>query len=130
VASADQGRDPAAPAQLYLVLHHDLNALKLGITGEGTGRVHEHRQQGWELVCTYALATAADAAWVEAQVIAAWRAAGYPPGVDRAAMPQTGWTETVSQAHVDVPAARRQLEAVLADERRRRARAAAPGVPA
>ena len=110
------------------MLHHDLNALKVGITGlavRGPDRMAQHRRQGWELVCTYPLGTGADAAWAEAQVIAAWRAAGYPPGVDPERMPQAGWTETVSMALVDVPAARRQMEAILAEERRRRARAAA-----
>lgn len=58
-------------------LYSELNALKVGIT-TGEDRLAAHRQQGWQLVATYPPPTAADAAYVEAQVIEGWRAAGWP----------------------------------------------------
>lgn len=105
-------------------LYSELIALKVGIT-TGEDRLAAHRQQGWQLVVTYPPPTAADAAYVEAQVIEGWRAAGWPQAVEAEQMPQGGCTETVSMAHMDAPTARRQMEAALAAERLRSARAAA-----
>ncbi len=74
------GFDRTSPAVVYLVTHPLLNAHKIGVAGVDSRRLDHHRAQGWNLHCTVAFDTGAEAHRVE-QAVLRWMRddRGWPP---------------------------------------------------
>jgi hypothetical protein len=98
-----QGFSAIALSIVYLMAHPVFQALKIGVGNVGNDRVGWHQRDGWELLALVGTGTGDAARAFERSVLVAWRAAGYPYGVDKAEMPRKGYTETAP----DSPDARR-----------------------
>ena len=98
------GIDPEKPAVLYLIVHDELEAVKVGIAGRESPRVANHERLGWSVVRVWHLATGRAAHDVEQSLLDIWAVSGVPRGASADDMPIGGWTETASLAAVDVPA--------------------------
>lgn len=94
VECAESGFKKEKPALVYLVTNKRLNAAKVGICNEETGRIERHTSRGWVLYDIERFAEGRHAAQVEREVIAEWRARGWEAVRDCGA-PYDGWTETV-----------------------------------
>ncbi|MFD9047208.1 GIY-YIG nuclease family protein [Streptomyces zaomyceticus] len=92
---ASHGFDLTAPARVYVVQHHQHNAVKIGIGGTAgrNERVKQHRRSGWVLARDWHFATGVEAHAVEQAVLQHLREAGHGPYLSRDTMPN-GWTET------------------------------------
>jgi hypothetical protein len=91
-------------ALVYLVIHADLGAVKVGISEADGTRIAQHRRRGWQLVAAF-LVTGKEAVSIERTVLKWWRVdLSLPIHVASAAMPQGGWTETVAAARIDLGA--------------------------
>lgn len=90
------------PGLIYVVLHADLGAIKVGIGIANAGRVGQHLANGWTGVLAIEEGlTIADVRAIENAVLAAWRAAGVPFGALQHHMPQQGYTETAPGTKAD-----------------------------
>ncbi|WIE81350.1 zinc-ribbon domain-containing protein [Curtobacterium sp. MCSS17_016] len=70
---AEYGFNAAAPAVVYFLHHPDLDAHKVGIAGEGSGRLSKFVRAGWTVVHSRQFATGAAARSVEKAVHTWWR---------------------------------------------------------
>jgi hypothetical protein len=99
---ATRGMDYSAPGYVYLIVHHDYDALKIGIGGVEK-RLKEHTVFGWKLVSRWNFVTGHKASLVEEKVLKHLRQdlklAHY---LSKADMPQAGHTETFSLDQVTV----------------------------
>ncbi|MGF1427495.1 helix-turn-helix domain-containing protein [Kitasatospora sp. LaBMicrA B282] len=91
---ADYGFKRERPAQVYLLTHEGLGAAKIGICNLNTGRIQKHQGQGWQLHATLDFPLGRDAARLEREVLAEWRAQNWKPVRDHGRT-YDGWTETV-----------------------------------
>jgi hypothetical protein len=90
-------------AVLYLLTHERLGAHKIGIMHTDSARLQRHRDEGWQ-VCHELVADGETVDRIETDVLAWWRFELHlPPHVDRALMPQGGYTETVDAEAVSIP---------------------------
>lgn len=81
---------------VYLIAHHELGALKIGVASDDSDRLNQHLDHGWVLRASWPFRDFTDAFIVEESVLDRWRNLyGAPPAVHRSGMPQGGWTETV-----------------------------------
>ncbi|MFB9249957.1 hypothetical protein ACFFWE_17060 [Sphaerisporangium melleum] len=96
---ATGGIDYDAPALVYVVLHRQLGAVKVGVTGAGLryDRIHEHQRHGWDAYRSQLFDTGELAERTEQAVIAQLRARGLQPFLSATDMPQRGWTETFAR---------------------------------
>ncbi|MYW01126.1 GIY-YIG nuclease family protein [Streptomyces sp. SID3343] len=92
---AGHGFDLTAPARVYVMQHHQHNAVKVGIGGTAgrNERVNHYRRSGWVLARDWHFATGIEAHAVEQAVLQHLREAGHDPYLNRGTMPN-GWTET------------------------------------
>lgn len=91
---------------LYLISHARLQALKIGISNNASqsDRVSDHVTHGWKVENIWTFANFNVAERIEGAVIAWWRnEMRLPPHVPQSAMPQGGYTETVSLAGIGIP---------------------------
>ncbi|MGW5258755.1 hypothetical protein ACWERW_38730 [Streptomyces sp. NPDC004012] len=98
---AEHGFKREQPAMVYLLSHARLQAAKVGICNVGTGRIEKHRSRGWQLHATLAFEVGRDAARLEREVLAEWRAQNWKPVRDGDSA-YDGWTET-TPVTADVP---------------------------
>ncbi|MGW6418536.1 hypothetical protein [Streptomyces sp. NPDC055055] len=92
---AQYGFKPDKPGYLYLLVHADLAAVKIGICNEETDRVRSHKSNGWALI-QQELLPGHLAAKAEDLVLEHWAKLDLPYGASKDDMPQGGWTETVA----------------------------------
>ncbi|MFB6888923.1 GIY-YIG nuclease family protein [Kitasatospora sp. NPDC056327] len=113
---ASHGFDLTAPARVYVVQHHQHNAVKVGIGGTAgrNERVAQHRRSGWVLVQDWHFATGVEAHAVEQAVLQQLREAGHGPYLSRDIMPN-GWTETFDADLVTPTALATIVKASIAD---------------
>jgi hypothetical protein len=91
------GPDPTAPAMVYVVIHHGLGAVKVGVTSleARTDRIDSHRRRGWDVVNTVKTPTGDIAYRIEDEVITYLENdLSLESYLDSADMPQGGATET------------------------------------
>ena len=90
-------RHRGGPARLYLFVHREMGAIKVGIThAEHDSRLQSHRAWGWEQLGVVDFATRSEAKAEEHRIIKSWRDEGYPPALSPELVPQGGWTETAA----------------------------------
>jgi recombinational DNA repair protein (RecF pathway) len=102
---AQPGIDYGAPGIVYLMVHTDFYAAKIGITSSITkvDRIETHVKHGWQLLVRWDVETALRAEEIEQEVLSWWRDELHAPyALTKAEMKQGGHTETVSFLHVDV----------------------------
>jgi hypothetical protein len=107
---------PGRSIGLYLVTHEAHQAAKIGIgivwANGHMPRVAVHLSHGWSIHAAWTgISALPDAYGIERAVIRRWREAGLPPAVTRAQMPQSGYTETVALAAVNLAALVRDIGA-------------------
>jgi hypothetical protein len=85
---------------LYLLLHPEWSAMKIGI-GD-CNRQREHGRHGWVVICTWDYDTRAEVMAAEDRVLQLW--GGKRGYLTPEQMPQCGWTETIHIAHYDMAA--------------------------
>jgi hypothetical protein len=93
---------------IYLVVSAQRSAVKVGIMNAGSGRLDEHRRNGWESLIidgepfVWPVPTGRQAEEIEHAIIRVWREGlGAAIAVAAHDMPQGGFTETASLALVD-----------------------------
>lgn len=103
---------------VYLVVNSALGAAKVGIAVEIHGqsrRLKEHQREGWEVhACWNTLESLAHALDVERVVLNGWRDQGLPPALMPNDMPQSGYTETVALADIDLDSTTNLIEQAIA----------------
>jgi hypothetical protein len=57
-ACATYGFDPSAPSLMYPLVFDDL--MKIGVVGEDTTRLDQHRRSGWQTVMTWPTETSVE----------------------------------------------------------------------
>lgn len=90
---------------LYLIESESFDSFKIGITKQSskTDRVEEHLKEGWTLVQTWVLDGPVVAEAIEQTVLDWWRhGLKTKSSVTSVAMPQGGFTETISRQKVEV----------------------------
>ena len=90
---------------VYLVVNADYQTVKVGVTTTlaRKNRIATHHRESWQLVQTWDVSTGGDAYDIEQTILRWWRdGLGAPPAMQKADMPQGGWTETASLLWVDV----------------------------
>jgi hypothetical protein len=105
------------PAVVYLLRHEDLEALKVGIASRvsRTDRIAQHAFKGWKTIGSWSTPTGFHAAAVELGVLNWWRnELGAPVALTKRDMPQGGYTETVSELHVDLAETLAKIESAVA----------------
>jgi len=99
------GLDFTLPAYIYLITHTELNAHKIGISGEYAkkNRLQDHARQGWKIFKKKTFLTADETYEVE-QAVLLWlrEERGLGPYLSKEEMPQSGWTETVDALRIDL----------------------------
>ena len=91
------GVPPTRPAEVYVVHHDGLGAVKVGICASGSPRIAGHRRQGWALVGALALNTGEQAWQIEQAVLTHVRQQlSLGPFPVPAGIRRSGWTETFS----------------------------------
>jgi hypothetical protein len=99
------GLDFTLPAYIYLITHPELNAHKIGISGEYAkeNRLQDHARQGWKIFKKKTFLTADETYEVE-QAVLLWlrEERGLGPYLSKEEMPQSGWTETVDALRIDL----------------------------
>jgi hypothetical protein len=97
---AKGGIDFAAPGFIYIVTHHQMRAVKVGIANEPTSRhdrVKLHERRGWITEYLLGFPSADDAFRVEQAVLRWLRVErGLAPVLKSHQTPQGGWTETAN----------------------------------
>jgi hypothetical protein len=89
-------------ALVYLLVHEEFGAVKIGVGKDGGDRVSKHARHGWTVLELWGGLTPQRAWDAEQMVLELWRSLQIPHGVTREQMPQFGWTETAPLAMVDV----------------------------
>jgi hypothetical protein len=93
------------PALVYLITHNRHGAAKVGVSDVAGTRLARHQQRGWQLTAAFQV-PAKTAIEIETKVLCWWRGElGLPSFLNRAQMPQGGWTETVDAARIDLAVA-------------------------
>jgi len=90
---------------LYLIENESFDSYKIGITKQSskTDRVEEHLKEGWTPVQTWVLDDPVVAEAIEQIILDWWRhSLKTKPSVTSSAMPQGGFTETISRKKVEV----------------------------
>jgi len=114
---ADWGIDYTAPGFIYLMVNHELNAIKLGIGGErrsrGRDRVKQHEKHGWKLYKKMSFETADLAFNVEQETLKWLRdKKKLQVFLSLEEMPQGGHTETIDASAIKMATVWAKVEAV------------------
>jgi hypothetical protein len=108
------GFSSAASAIVYLIVHQDYAAAKVGIGHSVEGRLHKHQRRGWEALLVMHV-TGPVAMATEDAILAWWRNdLGLLPHLGPEEMPQTGWTETVAVDEIDLAETMRRIRRLAA----------------
>lgn len=94
------------PAYLYLMLHPELNSLKVGVGGHSAknDRIEAHKKYGWVLFKQQSFATGDIAYQIEQETLSWLRVdLGLPKFLVIEQMPQGGHTETIDASEIDLP---------------------------
>ena len=103
---SNSGFDLNAPGYFYLMLHPELNSLKVGIGGSENrfDRIQTHEKYGWMLFKRKDFASGNIAYELEQDVLGWLRVdLGLPIYLAKENMPQSGHTETVDASEIDLP---------------------------
>lgn len=93
---AGKGHNLNDPANLYLLQHPELGAIKVGVTKVDSTRLENYARDGWQVVQTVRHENGQHAYDAEAKVLAELAATGFPASfLSEGEMP-SGWTETFS----------------------------------
>lgn len=114
----------AGSGYLYLISHANLQALKIGVSNNASqsDRVSDHVSQGWKVENIWTFNNFSSAERIEGAVIAWWRnELKLPPHVPQSAMPQGGYTETVSSARIGIPKTTAFVEKLIGQAEGKRA---------
>lgn len=84
---------------LYIIYHPQYDAIKVGIGDIAGKRFKAHRTKGWELVAYWYFQNRAGARRVESTVLKTLRER-YGYFLDKADMPQNGYTETFDASKI------------------------------
>lgn len=110
--------DLLAPAYFYIIVNHDLRALKVGISNlvRRTDRIKAHEKEGWLLLYRQELDTGELAFDLEQKVLT-WIRQEKKLGIYlvKDQMPQGGWTETVDADEITLLEIRNYFEDLLID---------------
>ena len=107
---APKGMDFKAPGYVYLVIHHEYDALKVGIGGVDK-RIKDHTSLGWKLVKRWNFTTGHKASLVEEKVLKHLRYdLKLQYFLSKEDMPQAGHTETFSLDQVSIVYVRDQID--------------------
>jgi recombinational DNA repair protein (RecF pathway) len=99
---ATNGMDYKAPGYVYLIVHHDYDALKVGIGGTEK-RLKQHTIFGWKLVSRWNFVTGHKASLIEERILKHLRQdLKLAHFLSREDMPQAGHTETFSLDQISV----------------------------
>ena len=99
---AIQGLDLKSPAYIYLIVHDELNSLKIGI-GSQELRIRQHTSLGWKLVKRWNFKTGYKASGIEEKVLTYLREdLNLPYYLSKEQMPQKGHTETFGLDDIDL----------------------------
>ena len=94
------------PAYIYLILHPELNSLKIGIGGKNArnDRIADHQKYGWIVYKQESFSTGEIAYEIEQEVLSWLRVElGLSKYLVAEQMPQGGHTETVDASEIDLP---------------------------
>jgi hypothetical protein len=99
---AEKGMDMTAPSYLYLIVHDQYGALKIGVGNvqekKKTDRLENHRRRNWETFKIWNFNTGAEAYYVEQAVLTTLRIElQIPKFLHKSQMPQRGETETMDR---------------------------------
>ena len=109
---AKKGMDFSAPGYVYLVVHHEFDALKVGIGGIEK-RIKDHTDQGWVLVKRWNFITGHKASLAEEKTLKHLRNdKGLKHYLSKQEMPQAGHTETFSLDEVSITYVRDYLDRI------------------
>jgi len=107
------GYDPHSPGAVYLMRHDALEAYKVGIRNLTSRRLERHVRNGWYLVEEWQFNDGSVPPKVEVGILGWWRGdLEAPVACTPEQMPQAGYTETVSMAHVSEEATRSMVLAL------------------
>lgn len=111
-------RIPGRSMGVYLITHDGFGAAKVGIAVvEADGRiprVASHLRNGWTLHKSWTgIASLGMAFTVERAVLGSWRTAGFPIFLQKSQMPQSGYTETVELALIQLPEVMSVVDSVI-----------------
>lgn len=105
-----------APAYFYIIVNHDLRALKVGISNlfRKTDRIKAHEKEGWLVLYRQDLDTGELAFELEQRVLT-WLRQEKKLGIYlvKDQMPQGGWTETVDSGEITLLEIRNYFEDLL-----------------
>ena len=99
-----KGLDYSAAGIVYLLERQDFFSAKVGITtpNSKTDRIAAHVKEGWQLVSTWKIRTAAEAEEIEDKALQWWREVLEAPISMRQEDMKSGWTETASLLYVSI----------------------------
>jgi len=98
---APAGFDLSKPSIVYVLHHPHWHAYKVGVAGQHTQRLQEHRFDGWKILATYEFETGSAAKATETEVFKNLVARGISRGfVGKDQMRRRGYTETFSTASI------------------------------
>ena len=106
IRCSNSGFNLNEPAYLYVMLHPELNSLKVGVGGKSTknDRIENHRTYGWILYKQKSFDTGEIAYGIEQKILTWLRVdLGLPKFLMNEQMPQGGHTETVDALEIDLP---------------------------
>lgn len=107
---AIQGMDFNSPAFIYLIIHPDFDALKIGI-GSQELRIRQHTSLGWVVVKRWNYKTGYKASEIEEKVLEHLRIElGLNHYLTKEQMPQKGHTETFGLDDIDVIVVQKMID--------------------
>jgi hypothetical protein len=103
-------------AYLYLILHEELQSIKVGISNHeaNLNRLESHKKNGWVLYKSYDFDTANEAEWFETRLLN-WLRKERHLGIHlvRELMPQGGFSETVDRTEISISEIEQKLLELL-----------------
>ena len=124
---ADYGFDFGQPSCIYLLWHPQWQAFKIGICGQDGARIRQHVRSGWVIAVDDSFREGiwdtadGDIAWnVEQMMLRHWREDLSPdPGVAQSAMPQGGYSETITGDFMELETEMNLIEMRVAEASRK-----------
>ena len=90
---------PDQPAQVYLIEHDEMRAVKVGVMNVGSIRLDRHTEQGWRLLHVFDFPNGAAAKEVETRILDLW--VGITGFLTAELMPHGGASETIDALAYD-----------------------------
>lgn len=112
----DSAIDLSAKTYFYLIKHHELNAVKVGIgnLNRKQDRLREHKRHGWSILYRYDFEYGEDAYNIEQQILK-WvkKERNLPNNLSKKDLPQGGWTEAFSADEITIFELKLKFEELL-----------------